>query len=57
MRLDRGALCMVFGWSWGTNRPRRDAVRFSIASGLLAALTLLGGLPAIVVIPVEILGG
>jgi Mn2+/Fe2+ NRAMP family transporter len=109
-------LAQVFGWSWGANRPRRDAVRFSaafttvlcaslivaligfdplrltllsvaftvvimpfvilpflalmndpkyvrghvsgpIGNGLLAALTLLGGLLALVVNPLEILVG
>jgi Mn2+/Fe2+ NRAMP family transporter len=117
LSLNAGYLfAQVFGWSWGANRPRRDAVRFSaafilvlgaslivaligfdplrltllsvaftvvimpivvlpflalmndpkyvknhvsgpIGNGLLAALTLLGGLLAIVVIPLEIFGG
>jgi len=106
----------VFGWSWGANRPRRDAARFTFAftlvllaalalslvrfdplrltmlsvaltvvimpavvlpflvlmndenyvkthtsgaigNGLLAALTILGCLLALVVIPLEIFGG
>jgi Mn2+/Fe2+ NRAMP family transporter len=106
----------VFGWSWGANKPRRDAARFTsaftfvllaalaisligfdplrltmlsvaltvvimpavvlpflvlmndekyvkthtssaIGNGLLAALTILGCLLALVVIPLEILGG
>jgi Mn2+/Fe2+ NRAMP family transporter len=109
-------LAQVFGWSWGANRPRRDAARFSgaftvvlfaslcvgvlgfdplrltllsvaltvvimpfvvlpflalmndpkyvkkhgsgpIGNVLLAALTVLGGILAVVVIPLEILGG
>jgi Mn2+/Fe2+ NRAMP family transporter len=117
LSLNAGYLfAQVFGWSWGANRPRRDAVRFSaaftivlvvsvcvgligfdplrltllcvaltvvimpfvvlpflalmndptyvkdhqsgpIGNGLLAALTLLGGLLALVVIPLEIFGG
>jgi Mn2+/Fe2+ NRAMP family transporter len=117
LALNAGYLfAQVFGWSWGANRPRRDAIRFSVAfilvlcvalavaaigfdplrltllsvaftvvimpfvvlpflvlmndptyvkqhtsgpigNGLLAALTLLGGLLALVVIPLEILGG
>jgi Mn2+/Fe2+ NRAMP family transporter len=117
LSLNAGYLfAQVFGWSWGANRPRRDAVRFSaafvivlgaslavaligfdplqltllsvaftvvimpfvilpflvlmndpkyvkrhvsgpIGNALLAALTLLGGLLALVVIPLEILGG
>jgi Mn2+/Fe2+ NRAMP family transporter len=83
----------VFGWSWGANKPRRDAARFTAGftivllgafmpaivlpflvlmndekyvkthtstawgNGLLAALTILGALMALVVIPLEILGG
>jgi Mn2+/Fe2+ NRAMP family transporter len=106
----------VFGWSWGANKPRRDAARFTaaftlvllsalavallgfdplrltlisvaltvvimpavvlpflvlmndqkyvkthtsgpIGNGLLAALTILGCLLALVVIPLEIFGG
>jgi Mn2+/Fe2+ NRAMP family transporter len=106
----------VFGWSWGANKPRREAARFTVAytvvllaalavamlgfdplrltmisvaltvvvmpvivlpflvlmndekfvkehksgpigNGLLAVLTLLAGLMALVVIPLEILGG
>jgi Mn2+/Fe2+ NRAMP family transporter len=117
LSLNAGYVCaQVCGWSWGANRPRRDAARFSaaftvilaaslcvalmgfdplrltllcvaftvvimpfvvlpflvlmndpayvkthqsgpIGNGLLAALTLLGGLLALVVIPLEILGG
>jgi Mn2+/Fe2+ NRAMP family transporter len=110
------AFSQALGWSWGANKPRRDAARFSsaftlvllaavaiaaigfdplrltmisvaltvvimpmivlpflvlmndekyvkshtsgpIGNALLAALTLLGGLLAIVVIPLEIMGG
>jgi Mn2+/Fe2+ NRAMP family transporter len=106
----------VFGWSWGANKPRRDAARFTsaftivlimsvalallgfdplrltllsvaltvvimpavvlpflvlmndekyvkqhtstaIGNGLLAALTVAGAIMAIVVIPLELLGG
>jgi Mn2+/Fe2+ NRAMP family transporter len=117
LSLNAGYLfAQVFGWSWGANRPRRDAVRFSAAftivlcaslavaligfdplrltllsvaftvvimpfvvlpflalmndpkyvkrhrsgplgNALLAALTVLGGVLALVVIPLEILGG
>jgi Mn2+/Fe2+ NRAMP family transporter len=106
----------VFGWSWGANKPRRDAARFAsaftfvllaalalaligfdplrltllcvaltvvimpavvlpflalmndehyvkqhtsgaIGNALLAVLTILGGLLALVVVPLELLGG
>jgi Mn2+/Fe2+ NRAMP family transporter len=117
LTLNAGYLfAQVFGWSWGANRPRRDAARFSaafiivlgvsllvaligfdplrltllsvaftvvimpfvvlpflalmndpryvkrhtsgpIGNGVLAALTVLAGLLALVVIPLEILGG
>jgi Mn2+/Fe2+ NRAMP family transporter len=30
----------VFGWSWGANRPRRDAARFSTAVTLVVAAAL-----------------
>jgi Mn2+/Fe2+ NRAMP family transporter len=109
-------LAQVFGWSWGANKPRRDAARFTAAftlvllaavvlaltgfdplrlttiavaltvvimpalvlpflvlmndeqyvkdhkngplgNGFLAALTIVAGLFALVVIPLEILGG
>jgi NRAMP (natural resistance-associated macrophage protein)-like metal ion transporter len=115
--LNVGYVCaQVFGWSWGANKPRRDAARFTsaftfvllaalalsligfdplrltmlsvaltvvimpavvlpflvlmndekyvkthtsgaIGNGLLAALTILGCLLALVVIPLEIFGG
>jgi Mn2+/Fe2+ NRAMP family transporter len=39
----------VFGWSWGANKPRRDAARFSCAFTLVltasVALALIGGDP------------
>jgi Mn2+/Fe2+ NRAMP family transporter len=117
LALNAGYLfAQVFGWSWGANRPRRDAVRFSaaftivlcaalvvammgfdplrltllsvaftvvimpfvvlpflalmndpkyvkthqsgpIGNALLAILTIVGALLAVVVIPLEILGG
>jgi Mn2+/Fe2+ NRAMP family transporter len=117
LSLNAGYVCaQVFGWSWGANRPRRDAARFSaaftlvlgaslaialigfdplrltllsvaltvvimplvvlpflalmndpkyvkshrsgpIGNGVLAALTVLGGLLALVVIPLEVFGG
>jgi Mn2+/Fe2+ NRAMP family transporter len=115
--LNTGYVCaQVFGWSWGANRPRRDAARFTaaftfvllaavalsligfdplrltmlsvaltvvimpavvlpflvlmndqkyvkthtsgaIGNGLLAALTILGCVLAVVVIPLEYFGG
>ena len=115
--LNSGYVCsQVFGWSWGANKPRRDAARFTsaftivlimsvalallgfdplrltllsvaltvvimpavvlpflvlmndekyvkqhtstaIGNGLLAALTVAGAIMAIVVIPLELLGG
>jgi Mn2+/Fe2+ NRAMP family transporter len=117
LSLNAGYLfAQVFGWSWGANRPRRDAVRFTaafmtvlcvsvivaligfdplrltllsvaftvvimpfvvlpfialmndpdyvkqhtsgpIGNGVLALLTILAGLLALVVIPLEIFGG
>jgi Mn2+/Fe2+ NRAMP family transporter len=30
----------VFGWSWGANRPRRDAARFSVVITLVVAAAL-----------------
>jgi Mn2+/Fe2+ NRAMP family transporter len=39
-------LAQVFGWTWGANRPRRDAARFSVAFTLIlliaVAIALLG---------------
>jgi Mn2+/Fe2+ NRAMP family transporter len=39
-------VAQAFGWSWGANRPRRDAARFTTAFSLVlacaAAIALLG---------------
>jgi len=34
----------AFGWSWGANRPRRDAARFTCAFSAVLAIALLIGL-------------
>ena len=44
LALNAGYVCsQVFGWSWGANRPRRDAARFSAAFTLVLVTALLVG--------------
>jgi len=44
LALNTGYVCsQVFGWSWGANRPRRDAARFSAAFTVVLGTSLLVG--------------